>query len=501
MRQSSFLSSSSVLLLLLLLTHHGAAAEDVDKCSDTFRRGDGDFVLDTEEAVRYGATLLTTLHVPTVEDCEQLCCGDPKCNLALLEPRAATGDRTCVMFDCIYRNRFVCRFVNQDGYQSFIRDTVFQKYLKGPGKKAPPIANAGRDVIVQPGQVVTLNGIESLALDDRKITNYKWSLQSGNDSVKMAKTDLPDQVELSNLQPGSYIFKLTVTDSKDQTGDAKVRVLVLSQELSSLYCLAPLKVGPCRAAFPRWHYNVEAGSCEQFTFGGCTPNKNNYLSEKECKAACTGITVSSQRSISLPAAEVCGVECDPDQLICGNGCCLDRSLECDGTTHCSDGSDEDHCNKLNQTFNQLLSIDVNQRKARCTDLPVTGPCRASFTRWYYDPLNRKCHRFTYGGCDGNENNFEEDGACSEACKGVTEKNVYSRGMFDRYETDDPADDSGNVTLAVLLSVAILVLLAITAYCFMRARKERSQNSVSTRPAHVALSEQETLVYNSTTKPV
>ena len=57
--------------------------------------------------------------------------------------------------------------------------------------------------------------------------------------------------------------------------------------------------------------------------------------------------------------------------------------------------------------------------ARCAEPPLTGPCRASFTRWFYDPLNRKCSRFTYGGCEGGGNNFEEDDKCSATCKGVT----------------------------------------------------------------------------------
>lgn len=59
-----------------------------------------------------------------------------------------------------------------------------------PDGLAPPIANAGRDVVVQPGETVTLNGIESLPLDDVHITRYDWSLQSGDASVTMeVKTD------------------------------------------------------------------------------------------------------------------------------------------------------------------------------------------------------------------------------------------------------------------------------------------------------------------------
>uniref|UniRef100_A0A3B4XUY5 Serine peptidase inhibitor, Kunitz type 1 b n=1 Tax=Seriola lalandi dorsalis TaxID=1841481 RepID=A0A3B4XUY5_SERLL len=496
-----------LLLLLLPLLRRGGAAEDAD-CSGTFRPGQEDFVLDAEDAVKEGAVLLATARVRSPEACERECCGKPRCNLALLEPRgtgaaeAAAKEedmRTCVLFNCIHRNRFVCRFVNQAGYLSYFRESINTAVIgytsANESDQCEPIVNAGRDVIVQPRETVTLNGTESLALGDAQITDHQWSLLSGDPSVKMEKTDLPDQVRLSNLQPGSYVFQLTVTDSNDLSGVAKVTVLVLSPEMSSLYCLAPEKVGPCRAMFPRWRYDAAAGVCEQFVFGGCKPNHNNYLSEHECLTACGGVT---ERGVTLPATEVCGSVCRPDQLTCGSGCCLERSLECDGVKHCSDGSDEGHCNKLNQTFSRLLSIDVNQTKARCTEPPHTGPCRASHTRWYYDPLNRKCHHFTFGGCDGNDNNFEEEDKCSDTCAGVT---GTTHKMSSPGRSDLTVSSSGSIALAVFLSVAILALLAIMTYCFLKGRREHSHRPVSTGPAHVALSEQDTLVYNSTTKPV
>lgn len=55
------------------------------------------------------------------------------------------------------------------------------------------------------------------------------------------------------------------------------------------HCLAPQKVGKCRGAFPRWYYNPTTMQCEGFIFGGCKPNKNNYLWEEECKLACKNV--------------------------------------------------------------------------------------------------------------------------------------------------------------------------------------------------------------------
>lgn len=64
-----------------------------------------------------------------------------------------------------------------------------------------------------------------------------------------------------------------------------------------------------------------------------------------------------------------------------------------------------------------------------------------------------------------------------------------------------SSSTGSITLAVILSVAILSLLAILAYCFLRARKRRTHRPVNTGPTHEALSKEEMSVYNSTTKPM
>ncbi len=51
-------------------------------------------------------------------------------------------------------------------------------------------------------------------------------------------------------------------------------------------CLMPKKVGPCRGVLPRWHFNPITKKCENFIFGGCKENRNNFLSLEECAKAC-----------------------------------------------------------------------------------------------------------------------------------------------------------------------------------------------------------------------
>ncbi|KAK6759783.1 hypothetical protein RB195_021383 [Necator americanus] len=52
-------------------------------------------------------------------------------------------------------------------------------------------------------------------------------------------------------------------------------------------CLEPFgKTGHCKASFKRWGFNPETIRCEEFIYGGCGGNKNNFLSLEECKMEC-----------------------------------------------------------------------------------------------------------------------------------------------------------------------------------------------------------------------
>ncbi|KYN36509.1 Kunitz-type proteinase inhibitor AXPI-I, partial [Trachymyrmex septentrionalis] len=54
-------------------------------------------------------------------------------------------------------------------------------------------------------------------------------------------------------------------------------------------CLLPMKMGPCRADIPRYAYNSASGQCEQFIYGGCHANANNFKTMSECEMTCKTI--------------------------------------------------------------------------------------------------------------------------------------------------------------------------------------------------------------------
>lgn len=51
-------------------------------------------------------------------------------------------------------------------------------------------------------------------------------------------------------------------------------------------CNLPKEIGLCKAAIPRFFYNSLTGECEEFTYGGCGGNGNNFEKKEKCLKEC-----------------------------------------------------------------------------------------------------------------------------------------------------------------------------------------------------------------------
>ncbi|KAL4617373.1 protein AMBP isoform X1 [Arapaima gigas] len=169
-------------------------------------------------------------------------------------------------------------------------------------------------------------------------------------------------------------------------------------------CKLPIVTGPCRASVPRWAFNSTRGKCVPFLYGGCQGNSNNFYSQSECQEYC-GITEE------VPCMS------PPDEGPCK---ALFPRYYYDSTLMTCKQFTYGGCLGNQNNFVTKYACHQSCRIVAACRLPaVTGPCKALFRRWAFDSVKGTCVPFIYGGCQGNSNNFYSKMACEELCGQVT----------------------------------------------------------------------------------
>ncbi|XP_019901254.1 kunitz-type protease inhibitor 2 isoform X2 [Esox lucius] len=276
-----------------------------------------------EAGARYVAELQ---QISDVQGCQEACCNNQDCQLALLG-NPADGTPECFLVSCMKDGQDVCVLQS---------DTQFEVYRKK----------------TQPKQTSTVN------------------------VVTFSGADVPKDVN------------------------------------SSVVCRMPMLVGPCRAAFPRYYYDVTNQSCVPFIYGGCNSNGNNFDTPEECETACSGVTgtvLVSKDSEASPMQRRMALPID------------DQS------------STPEKLASPEKPLPQMTSDDFAEM---CEAGAKTGPCRASHRRFYYDSSTSTCQPFTYGGCSGNKNNYETREQCLNTCTVTVVPSKGRRGPGEDKHTED-----------------------------------------------------------------
>jgi len=151
--------------------------------------------------------------------------------------------------------------------------------------------------------------------------------------------------------------------------------------------------GPCRASIPAWYYNKATERCEAFSYGGCDGNANRFHSEEQCERQCGSFR--------------------------GEG-----------------------ISKIQNSINQVHSINFTSITDVCRLPAERGPCRGSFRKYYFDRATLQCLELRYGGCRGNGNRFSTLEECQSLC-------------LQRAELAPPGNATADSNSGALLNMVIL----------------------------------------------
>ena len=207
-------------------------------------------------------------------------------------------------------------------------------------------------------------------------------------------------------------------------------------ELVPLKCSKTIDRGPCRRSVIMYGYDPEEGRCIQFVYGGCLGNGNRFKTIAECESYCL---LSSENVCSLPMQRGNCRALLPmfgyDNTI---GYCVQFMYGgCDGNGNRFQTIEDclDRCTAINTepysegTTQMSTEHQITIPFRSHDDIPVcektidSGPCQRRFYKYGFDIETLSCVKFIFGGCLGNENNFETIAECEEMCIRETQSNI------------------------------------------------------------------------------
>ncbi|XP_072304393.1 dyslexia-associated protein KIAA0319-like protein [Eucyclogobius newberryi] len=119
---------------------------------------------------------------------------------------------------------FKLTVTDSSGQQGSAQVTVIVQ----PENNKPPVADAGPEKeLTLPVDRTTLDGSKSS--DDQKIASFLWKQSAGPHEVRLKNADSA-VATVTGLEPGTYVFTLTVTDERNLHNSDAVTVIVREEE-------------------------------------------------------------------------------------------------------------------------------------------------------------------------------------------------------------------------------------------------------------------------------
>ncbi|XP_040057210.2 tissue factor pathway inhibitor a [Gasterosteus aculeatus] len=225
--------------------------------------------------------------------------------------------------------------------------------------------------------------------------------------------------------------------------------------------------GPCKAIKERFFFNVDTGHCEQFEYGGCGGNDNNFRTLEECEDMC--VVSDDKNPCHLDEAPgpcrglVTRYFFDSSSQRCrhffyggcfGNANNFQSMSECQAKCHSPETTKAPERHSLSarksavrptiltgEWSTPLVRSNATDQEPKalipaelCFRPVERGTCHGAEKRFAFNPKTKRCQMFHYSGCGGNENNFTKRKICIDKCIGsrkpfsrlirIRKKNLY-----------------------------------------------------------------------------
>uniref|UniRef100_A0A0N4Z460 Kunitz/Bovine pancreatic trypsin inhibitor domain protein n=1 Tax=Parastrongyloides trichosuri TaxID=131310 RepID=A0A0N4Z460_PARTI len=184
---------------------------------------------------------------------------------------------------------------------------------------------------------------------------------SGLSTVQPTRSPIKAQVPISTQRQQNKL-----TTQRQQSKQT-------SEELVDI-CNLPADAGHCFNYAPRWYFNSQIGKCEQFSYGSCGGNKNNFFDRQSCEAKCSPVIIPKVVA-SLPRE-----------------CTFEKDEGFGGGYH---------------------------------------------PKYYFNFRNLHCEQMIYQGQGGNENRFDNKIKCENSCINVDGSNIRNEEIKPKFVVQPP----------------------------------------------------------------
>uniref|UniRef100_A0A3B4WW61 Serine peptidase inhibitor, Kunitz type, 2 n=1 Tax=Seriola lalandi dorsalis TaxID=1841481 RepID=A0A3B4WW61_SERLL len=262
------------------------------------------------------------------ESCRAACCNEPNCDLALVG-YPQDGGPQCLLVSCESQGRDVC--VLQPSSQFKVYRRTVKREARGEKPHIVPLhgsweprTNETNNSSVLPDDSTPAPQM-ALSFDTNKSEDAEGPVESepaATESVPPQETGMSagEYDEHCKVEPQAgpcraafqhwyynsrtgncepFIYggcrgnKNNYISKENCVATCTVSVLPSSKKSSADddeykdKCMATPDPGPCRAAFPKFYYDHNTGTCQSFMYGGCRGNQNSYGTVEECMSRCS----------------------------------------------------------------------------------------------------------------------------------------------------------------------------------------------------------------------